>query len=190
MFYKLQLYKWLWWSFRAQSQSLSSCLQDGPGLCRSEVSFHEEETLLFPPLHSEDKQDEVSWLFKLTHATVTEQRWQGVVQRSADVGQVTPSCGDSCGRSWRRRLRTGTGGRRRSTRCAPLCGGRGWCGSAGRPGLTTPWGGSSAGRGCRSWSTPVCWPSEGSHVHTATEKSRNTLVWNLSSLFYSHHLKK
>lgn len=44
-----------------------------PDVCRSEVSgrssFHEEETVLFLPLYPEDKQYEVSWLFKPTNAT-------------------------------------------------------------------------------------------------------------------------
>lgn len=90
-------------------------------------------------------------------------------------GQFTLLCGDSCGRSPSRGQppQTGMKGPRRSTRSAPLCGGRGWCGFAGRPGLTTPWVGSSAGTGCRSWNRPVCWPSEGSPVHTATEKRQS-----------------
>ncbi len=165
--------------FRAQVKVCHPviCRKDRKGLCRSEVSgsssFREEGTLLFLPLYSEDKQYEVRWLFKPTNATWATSRGGRKVQRSAYVGPFTPSCGDSCGTSRWQLLRTGTKGPRRSTRYAPLCGGRGWCGSAGPPGLTTPWVGSFAGRGCRSWSTPICWPSEGFPARTATEKSRN-----------------
>lgn len=61
--------------FRAQVKVCHPvvCRKDGKGLCRSEVSgsssFHEEGTLLFLPLYSEDKQYEVRWLFKPTNAT-------------------------------------------------------------------------------------------------------------------------
>lgn len=120
------------------------CRKDRQGLCRSEVSgsssLREEATLLFLPLYSEDKQYEVRWLFKPTNATSATSSGGRKVRRSEYARQFTPSCGDSCGRNpsrWHQR-RTGTTGRRRSTRSAPLYEGRGWCGSAGRPELTTP----------------------------------------------------
>lgn len=169
----------------SQSSPLSSCLvtkgQAGP----LQVWISGSSSLLFLPLYSEDKQYEVRWLFKPTKATSATNSGGRKVQRSVYVRQITPSYGDSCGRSPSRRhqRRTGTKGRRHSTRSAPLCGGRGWCGSAGRPGLTIPWVSSSAGRGCRSWSRPVCWPSEGFPVHTATKKSQNIWSCELFGLF-------
>lgn len=98
--------------------------------------------------------------------------WLAAAGRSVRVGggSVKLLCGGSCGRSRWRPLPTATRGPHRSTRYAPPCGARGWCGSAGPPGSATPWAGSSAGRGCRSWSRPACWPSGGSLVRTAAEK--------------------
>lgn len=63
------------------------CRKDSQGLYESEVSGSRsllgEETLLFPPLYSEDKQYEVRWLFKPTGATSSSSR---KVQRSVYVG--------------------------------------------------------------------------------------------------------
>lgn len=137
------------------------------------------ESPIFLPLYSEDKQYEVSWLFKPTNATSSS-----MVQRSVyQCGNFTPSYGDSCVRSQSRlqQLQSRTKGPRHSTRSAPLCGVRGWCGSAEQPGLTTPWVGSSARRECRSWSRPVCWPSEGFPVHIAAEKSQKNMGVTLNT---------
>lgn len=59
----------------------------------------------------------------MPHAAVAGRRFKG----QCTWGQFTLLCGDSCGRSPSRRqpLQTGTKGPRRSTRSAPLCGGRG-----------------------------------------------------------------
>lgn len=77
--------------------------------------------------------------------------------------QFRPSCGDSCATS--PKLHHQTMDPRRWTRSDLLCGGPDLCGSAGRLGSATPWEGSSAGKGCRSWSRPACSPSEGFPFH-------------------------
>lgn len=179
MYYKRQLYKWLLSSLshasvpRSRLASVFVILLPAERTGRVSVRRKSLAAALFLRLYSEDKQYEVRWLFKPTNATWATSRGGRKVPGSVYAGQFTPSCGDSCGRSRWLPLRTGTKGPRRSTRSAPLCAGRGWCGSARRPGSTTPWVGSSAERGCRSWSMPVCWPSEGFPVRTATERGQN-----------------
>lgn len=100
------------------------------------------------------------------------------------AGSAKLWCGGSCGRSQWRLPPTPMRGPRRWTRSAPPCGGPGWCGSAGPPGSATPWAGSSGGRGCRSWSRPVCWPSGESHVHTAARRGGTRHAEQLRNRFH------
>lgn len=139
--------------------------------------------LLSPPLYSEENSMRSGWLFKPTDTTRATgwQRWGG---QCVCGGSVKLLCAGSCGRSRWRLLPTATRGPRRSTRCAPPCGARGWCGSAGPPGSATPWAGSSGGRGCRSWSRPACWPSGGSLVRTAAEKEAGFMFSNKPSEWF------
>lgn len=72
MYYKLQIYKWLFWSLshaavlRSKFVFLSSAGRTG----RVSVGLKSlAAALLVLPLYSEDKQYEVSWLFKPTNAT-------------------------------------------------------------------------------------------------------------------------
>lgn len=143
--------------------------EDRQGLCRSEVSaLFKKREVFFSCLFTQSSDSMRSG--GCSSLLMPREPLAEVAPRYRVYGwQFTPSCDDSCVRSPWRPLRTETKGPRRSTRSAPLCGGRGWCGSAGLLGLTTPWAGSSAGRGCRNWSMLVCWPSEGFLVRTVTE---------------------
>lgn len=103
------------------------CRKDRQGLCRSEVSgsssFH-EEGLCFSCLFRTNSMRSAGYSSLLMPLEPLA-GMAGSSRGQCISGQFTPSCGDSYGRSRWRPLQMETKGPHRSTRCVPLCGGRG-----------------------------------------------------------------